>query len=126
MELRWVIVYVQDPAASVAFWERAFGLQRRSVHESGTWAELETGSTLIGFASHGNAPADGVQPGDPAQRPAHFELALTTDDVQGAYDRAVAAGAAPWQPPAEKPWGQIVAYVRDPDGTLVEICTPVD
>ena len=126
MELRWVIVYVQDPAASVAFWERAFGLRRRSVHESGTWAELETGSTLIGFASLGNAPAADVEPGAAGQRPAHFELALTTEDVQGAYDRAVAAGAAPHQPPAEKPWGQVVAYVRDPDGTLVEICTPVD
>jgi uncharacterized glyoxalase superfamily protein PhnB len=126
MELRWVIVYVQDPGASVAFWERAFGVRRRSLHESGTWAELDTGSTLIGFASMENAPADGVEPGDPARRPAHFELALTTDDVQAAYDRAVAAGAAPCQPPATKPWGQVVGYVRDPDGTLVEICTPVE
>ena len=24
-----------------------------------------------------------------------------------------------------KPWGQIVSYVRCPDGTLVELCTPV-
>jgi hypothetical protein len=24
-----------------------------------------------------------------------------------------------------KPWGQVVSYVRCPDGTLVEICSPV-
>jgi hypothetical protein len=27
--------------------------------------------------------------------------------------------------PLSKPWGQIVPYVRCPDGTLVEICSPV-
>ncbi|RZL31926.1 MAG: VOC family protein, partial [Rubrivivax sp.] len=25
--------------------------------------------------------------------------------------------------PVTKPWGQTVAYVRCPDGTLVELCT---
>src|SRR5687767_5152844 len=121
MELAWVIVYVRDPGGSLAFWERAFGLKRRFVHESGTYAELETGSTRLAFAAlelgDGNVEG-GVEPGDPARRPAHFEVALTTDDVQAAYDRAIAAGAAPCAPPKQKPWGQKVSYVRDPDGTL--------
>ncbi|WP_083994044.1 hypothetical protein [Gelidibacter algens] len=25
--------------------------------------------------------------------------------------------------PKQKPWGQIVAYIRDLDGFLIEICT---
>jgi hypothetical protein len=28
-------------------------------------------------------------------------------------------------PPVHKPWGQVVSYVRCPDGVLVELCTPV-
>ena len=28
--------------------------------------------------------------------------------------------------PTTKPWGQTVSYVRCPDGTLVELCTPVN
>ena len=28
--------------------------------------------------------------------------------------------------PHEQPWGQMVAYVRDPFGTLVELATPTD
>lgn len=35
-KLGYVIVYVSDVAASVAFHGRAFGLQARFVHESGT------------------------------------------------------------------------------------------
>jgi hypothetical protein len=29
------------------------------------------------------------------------------------------------QPTKQKPWGQTVGYVRDPDGFLVEICSPI-
>jgi lactoylglutathione lyase len=36
----------------------------------------------------------------------------------------VEAGAAPVSEPATKPWGQDVAYVRDPDGVLIEIASP--
>jgi catechol 2,3-dioxygenase-like lactoylglutathione lyase family enzyme len=127
MELGWVIVYVRDPRSSVDFYERAFGLERRFVHESGEFAELDTGGTRLSFATLelGDATAGGVPPGDPAGRPANFEIALTTDDVAGAVARARDAGAAVVKEPELKPWGQTVAYVRDPDGTLIEVCTPV-
>jgi uncharacterized glyoxalase superfamily protein PhnB len=57
---------------------------------------------------------------DPAQA---FEIALISDDPQAAWDRAVAAGAAPLSPPHVKPWNQIVGYVRDLNGCLVELCS---
>jgi hypothetical protein len=28
--------------------------------------------------------------------------------------------------PETKPWGQIVAYVRDNNGCIVEICSPIE
>ena len=28
--------------------------------------------------------------------------------------------------PETKPWGQDVAYVRDPDGNLIELASPVE
>jgi len=31
----------------------------------------------------------------------------------------------PVQPPVAKPWGQVVSYVRDVNGFLVELCTAV-
>jgi uncharacterized glyoxalase superfamily protein PhnB len=48
-----------------------------------------------------------------------------SDDVAGAYARAVAAGAAAVQEPRQKPWGQTVGYVRDLNGVLVELCSPL-
>ena len=41
-------------------------------------------------------------------------------------NNAIAAGATLVEKPKTKPWGQTVAYVRDPDGFLVEICTPME
>ncbi|WP_353954881.1 hypothetical protein [uncultured Methylobacterium sp.] len=35
------------------------------------------------------------------------------------------AGALPVAAPMTKPWGQTVAYVRDGDGVLVELCSAV-
>ncbi|MGD9420728.1 MAG: VOC family protein [Verrucomicrobiota bacterium JB025] len=127
MKLGYAIVYVKDVPRSVAFYEDAFGLQRKFVHEAGMYAEMATGATTLGFAANGlaksNLPmefrentADGC--------PAGFELGFTTDDVEGSFKRALEAGATEVSPPATKPWGQVVAFVRDQDGILVELCSP--
>lgn len=128
MKFGYTISYVADVAASLAFYERAFGLERRFLHESGGYGELDTGATVLGFADHatarGNLGHDYVA-GDRSAQPLGMEVALVTDDVPAACERAVAAGATLLAPPAAKPWGQTVAYLRCPDGTLVELCTPL-
>jgi lactoylglutathione lyase len=128
MRYGYTIVYVADVAATLEFYERAFGLARRSLHESGQYGELETGATTLAFSRHDLA--GGLFPGGYAPLradgpPAGVELGLVTEDVAGAYERAVAAGATPLQAPAQKPWGQIVGYVRDLNGALVELCSPM-
>ena len=52
MKLGYTIVYVPHVAESLAFFESAFGLSRRFLHESGDYGELETGETTLAFASH--------------------------------------------------------------------------
>ena len=39
--------------------------------------------------------------------------------------RVKAEGAVEIKAPETKPWGQVVPYVRCPDGTLVEIRSPI-
>lgn len=127
MKLGYVIVYVPDVVKAVEFYERAFGLARRFVVEGGAFGEMETGGTALAFASHGQAEGQGLsytRP-DPANKPAGMEIALVTQDVPAALERALSAGAALVKNPETKPWGQIVAYVRDLNGVLVELCTPV-
>jgi lactoylglutathione lyase len=128
MQLGYTITYVPDVAASLAFFEQAFGLQRRFLHESGTYGELETGATTLAFAVHELGDmnfAGGHVHADTSAVPLGFEIALVTDDVPAAHTRAVAAGAREMAAPTHKPWGQVVSYVRCPDGILVELCTPV-
>ena len=124
MRFGYTIAYVEDPERSAAFWEKAFGLKRRFVDESGQYAELETGATTLAFASNKlgetNLP-DGFYRNNPAELPAGIEVALVAEDVEAAFRRALEAGAAEVAAPKTKPWGQTVAYVRDPDGVLVEI-----
>ena len=123
MRFGYTILYVNDVEASVEFYGRAFGLERRLLHESGQYAELETGATALAFASHELAAAN--VPGHSASADGGgFEVCLVTEDVATGYRRAVDAGAEPVSEPASKPWGQEVAYVRDLDGVLVEIATP--
>jgi catechol 2,3-dioxygenase-like lactoylglutathione lyase family enzyme len=125
MRLGYVIIYVSDVAASVEFYERAFGLVRRFVHESGTYAEMETGATALAFVEEKfvSDTCPGFRVNRPADPPAGAEIALIADDVRIAYDQAIEAGAVSYVKPLEKPWGQTVAYVRDPNGFLVEICS---
>ncbi len=67
----------------------------------------------------------GKAPGRPDPRAPVFEVAFETGDVAGAYARAIAAGAQAVQEVRDEAWGQTTAYVSDPDGYLVEICSPV-
>ena len=53
VRLGCAIIYVPDVTAAVEFYERAFGLARRFVHDSGEYAEMETGATALGFANEG-------------------------------------------------------------------------
>lgn len=61
----------------------------------------------------------------PEKPPLGFEVALVTADVPALYARALGEGAASVSEPETKPWGQTVAYVRDRDGHLVALCTPL-
>ncbi|WP_390348506.1 VOC family protein [Variovorax boronicumulans] len=128
MKLGYTIVYVPDVAQSLKFFEQAFGLPTRFLHESGTYGELETGETTLAFAAHAlgdsNFPGGHVAASESAQ-PLGMELGLVTSDVPAAHSRALAAGATQLSAPVTKPWGQVVSYVRCPDGTLVELCSPI-
>jgi lactoylglutathione lyase len=128
MRFGYTIVYVADVTQAIDFYERAFALTRRFVAEDGSYGELETGATTLALASYdlvGSVVPGGVRRHDSSSEPAAVEIGFVTDDVAAAWDHALAAGATAVLRPVVKPWGQTVAYVRDLDGMLVEICTPV-
>ncbi|CAM3882687.1 VOC family protein [Paracidovorax anthurii] len=125
MQFGYTILYVEDVPRTLAFYEAAFGLQRRFLHESGDYGELDTGATALAFSSLRLMEELGKSPKRASADAPSFEIAFTTPDVPAALQRAVAAGARPVQEPQAMPWGQTIAYVADLDGVLVELCTPV-
>lgn len=130
VSLGYVILCVKDVAASLSFYEAAFGLPRRFFHDDGVnaYGELETGATRLAFASLDLAKSNlnhDIVAASLDKPPLGVEVALVTADVPAPFARALKAGATAMCEPAAKPWGQTVAYVRDNSGHLVELCTPV-
>ena len=129
LRLAYVALAVDDVAASVDFYRRAFGLQVRFVDPSGDYGEMVTGSTRLAFVRNDFAERQSgiaharTRPDEP---PPGTVCTFFTAAVEAAVERAVAEGAALVAPPVDAPWGQRIAYVRDPDGAVVELATPVD
>lgn len=125
MQLTYAILYVDDVRKSLAFYKTAFRFETHYVHEDGDWGELATGSTRLSFSARKLMAQLGKTTSRANPHAPSFEIAFTTDNVPEAVEKAIAAGATLIQKAEQMPWGQTVAYVADPDGILVEICTLV-
>jgi lactoylglutathione lyase len=98
MQFGYTIIYVPDVGASLAFFEKAFGLTRRFLHESGTYGELNTGETTLGFAAHALGAAnmpEGYIAADTSSKPLGMEIGLVTSDVARARATPMHCRAAP-------------------------------
>jgi lactoylglutathione lyase len=129
MRYGYTIIYVTSVEEALEFYKRAFGFEIKFVLDSKAYGELATGDTTLAFASH---EMGDVNLGGKYKRanindvPFGVELSFTTDDVQAAFNKAVASGAIPLKEPEQKPWGQAVAYVRAIDGSIIELATPIN
>ncbi len=129
MKFGYTIIYVASVVETLAFYHAAFGFETRFLHESNQYGELETGETALAFASHSMGAMNfgaAYQPSDPKTLVFAVELAFVTNDVEAAFAKAIAAGAIEVAQPKTKPWGQVVAYVRAREGSLIELCSPME
>ena len=127
MKLGYTLLYVSDVEKTMDFYAKAFALKKGFFHESKTYGEMVTGDTKLGFVSHELASSHGFEykKASLKKKSPGFEIGFVTTEVQKAYDKALRAGAMEVLSPKEKPWGQVVSYVRDCNGFLVEICSPI-
>ena len=125
----YTILYVPDVAASMQFYKDVFGLEERLLVPEGIYGELRTGTVILAFAAHSLASSNlkkGYQPASVEGKPFGIELGFTCDNVEEMLDQALKAGARLEEAPVLEPWGQTVAYIRDPNGFLLEICTVME
>lgn len=128
IQFAYTILYVADVEKSIVFYEKAFGFERKFITPDKDYGELLTGNTSIAFASitlaSGNLKQGFIE-SSLEQKPFAIELGLVTDAVAETIQQALQYGAQIVEEPKQKPWGQTVAYIRDIDGFLIEICTAV-
>jgi catechol 2,3-dioxygenase-like lactoylglutathione lyase family enzyme len=116
----YVILIVDDLDRALRFYTGDLGL--RLGHRSGDYAQLDTGATRLGlYTRRAMANILGTSLHPPAANAPGFEIGFKVTDVDAAFSDLVARGALPAAPPTDRFWGQRTAYVRDPDGHLIEL-----
>ncbi len=129
IKFAYTILYVQEVKKSILFYTNTFGFKEKFITPDGSYGEIESGSTTLSFAQQSLAQTnlkDKFIASHLDNAPLGFEIAFTTNQVEHTLKVAEENGAQIIEYAKLKPWGQTVAYVRDPDGFLVEICTPVN
>lgn len=129
MKLGYIILYVDDVAATLDFYQRAFDQKKKFLTPEADYGELdaEAGPTLafvsreLGRQMHEQGVAK-----VPKEELTPFEVAFVTENVEAAVEKALGAGAQLVHAAESKPWGQVVAFVKDCNGFLVELCTAVN
>ena len=108
IQYAYTILYVQDVAQTMKFYQEAFGFKQKLLTPEQDYGEVHSGTTTLAFAN--------IELGN-----ANFPNGFQQDVIA----HALKHGATPLVEAVVKPWGQTVGYVRDLNGFIIEICTPI-
>ncbi len=116
----YVILYVSDLAASIAFYRDVVGASFK--FEDAGYAEFATGQTRLALYEARRAAwltGRPVTPGPAA------EVVFRVSDVDAEARRMAALGVPLLSGPADRPWGHRTVHVADPDGFVVEFAQEI-
>jgi lactoylglutathione lyase len=130
-KLGYVINWVADIAKARAFYTEAFGFSIAREQDMGAfqWLEFSTGNTALAFAGQAEVAGmfpDGFDAHGADKQPLATQISIVSDAIEPLWDKALAAGATGISAPAKMPWGQTWAQMRDPNGVLVSLATPLN
>ncbi|QIG39257.1 hypothetical protein G5T42_06950 [Microbacterium sp. 4R-513] len=108
------IILTRDLPRLVSFYEHALHAKvdyRFGSADEDDYVTLKLGEASLGIGRDPGAPVAGDR----------VALWFSVDDVDAAFSRWVAVGGSSVSGPADMPWGERAAQVRDPDGNLVNL-----
>lgn len=125
MRRAFPVVYVRDVPAALAFYQGLLGFEPQYRHPpdgDAVFVSLRRDAAELGIV-HESSPRHflGVEPGDGPR----FELFVYVVDVDATVAAARDAGFAVAREAEDQPWGERVAFLRDPDGNPVAVAAPV-
>lgn len=116
----YVILIVEDLDRALTFYTGVLGLTLG--HRSGDYAQLDTGVTRLGlYTRRAMANILHMALDAPTSNAPGFEIGFKVADVDVTFNDIVGRGASAVVPPTDRFWGQRTAYIRDPDGHLIEL-----
>ena len=122
--LDYVVLIVSDLDRSLAFYTTTLGLELQ--HRVEQYAQMRAGTTRLSlYTRHAMTETLGIELRAPEPPAAAFELGFKVSDCDEAFAELVAAGVPAVVPPTTRPWGQRTAYLRDPDGNLIELAQDI-
>jgi PhnB protein len=110
---------VQEAAKLIDFVKEAFAateLFRGTGSAGGIHAEVRIGDSMVMIGGAGTWNGE----------PMPAAIYLYMDDVDAVYKRALQAGAASLSEPADQPYGDRIAGVKDPFGNVWYIATHIE
>jgi lactoylglutathione lyase len=122
------ILYSEDLAASLRFYRDLLGFAvtyRFPEDAEPVFVGLELSGSEIAIGDVSDPEAAAIHGRPPRPVSGHrFELCVYASDVDAAVEELRAAGVTVLAEPADRPWGERLAYVEDPDGNPVMITAP--
>lgn len=122
MQLAATRIFTDDVDAVLAFYERVTGVAATRLHP--LFGEIRTPSGTLAVASTATVPLLGDGAAE-ARANRSVALDLLVDDVDAAYRHLRGVVDTFVNEPTDMPWGNRSLLLRDPDGTLVNLFTPV-
>jgi lactoylglutathione lyase len=116
----YIILYVRDLDASVAFYRDIIGLPFK--FQDKAYAEFATENVKFGLLPR--SEVKGLIGKDPSTGP-DSEVLFVVDDVDAWHERLRERGVRILSEPTDRPWGHRTLYVEDPDGHVVELAQEI-
>jgi catechol 2,3-dioxygenase-like lactoylglutathione lyase family enzyme len=118
--VRAITLFVEDPRASKAFYEKAFDVP--VIYEDEVSAVFKFENMLVNLLK-GSEAASLIDPAPVAARDAgsRFQLSIWVDDAHAVCVELATRGVELLNGPIDREWGMRTAAFADPDGHVWEI-----
>lgn len=125
LTMKYVILYVNDLEKTIHFYRDILALPIKM--QQGTYIEFDTGATTLSVNTRASVKEEiGLNVPEAHVKTQTFEIGFVVEDVEEAIENLRNHDVPIIKEPTKKPWGQTVAYVADPDGHYIEICTAIE